>query len=384
MSRKIVIASDSFKGSLTSAQVADAAALGIQETFPNCIVEKICIADGGEGTSAVLTEAMGGKTSIVNVHDPIGRIVQATYGITHDNSGALTAVMDMAQASGLTLLAPSERNPMITSTFGTGEMIAGALKKGCRRFLMGIGGSATNDGGTGMLEALGYRFLDAGGNIIHDCCGGILEKISDIDNSNIMPELEEAEFIIACDVDSVFYGPEGASHIFAPQKGADKDMVRQLEEGMKSFAGVIYRKYGKDLSSVKGSGAAGGLGGAFLTFTNASLKKGIDMVLDSLRFDERIQDADMIITGEGRIDSQSSKGKAISGVLEKASSAGVPVVALCGICDIQEKSIEGFKAILPIAPRPSDEKELSAAMDSTKASENIRKTVSTMLIQQEF
>ena len=384
MFRKIVIASDSFKGSLTSSQVADAAALGIKESFPECIVDKICIADGGEGTASVLTEALNGQPCSIEVHDPLGRPVKAVYGIINDSRNPVTAVMDIAQASGLTLLDPSERNPMITSTYGTGEMIADALKRGCRRLLIGIGGSATNDGGTGMLEALGYRFLDSDGRIIRNCCGGTLGKIADIDDRYAMPELKEAEFIIACDVDSVFYGPEGASHIFAPQKGAGKDMVGILEAGMKSFAGVIKEKYGTDLSSARGSGAAGGLGGAFLAFLNASLKNGIDMVLDSVRFDERILDADMVITGEGRIDSQTSKGKAISGVLERASRAGIPVVALCGICDLKDKSLDGFKAILPISPRPSDDMELSAAMNSSTAFENVRKTVSTMLFTREF
>ncbi|MBR4299655.1 MAG: glycerate kinase [Bacteroidales bacterium] len=384
MFRKIVIASDSFKGSLSSAQVADAAALGIMESIPGCIVDKICIADGGEGTAAVLTEALNGQSRQIEVHDPLGRPVKAVYGIINDSRNPVTAVMDMAQASGLTHLDPSERNPMLTSTYGTGEMIADALKRGCRRFLMGIGGSATNDGGTGMLEALGYRFLDTEGNMIRNCCGGILGKIADIDDRYALPELKDAEFIIACDVDSVFYGPEGAARIFAPQKGADQHMVGMLEEGMKSFAGVVKEKYGTDLSSFKGSGAAGGLGGAFLAFLNASLKKGIDMVLDNVRFDQRILGADMVITGEGRIDSQTSKGKAVSGVLARASRAGIPVVAICGICDLQDKSIDGFKAILPISPRPSDDIGLSAAMDSSTAFENVRKTVSTMLFTRDF
>ena len=384
MFRKIVIASDSFKGSLTSAQVADAAALGIRELLPECDIDKVCIADGGEGTAAVLTEALNGQPCSIEVHDPLGRPVMATYGIINDSRSPITAVMDMAQASGLTHLDPSERNPMLTSTYGTGEMIADALKRGCRRFLIGIGGSATNDGGTGMLEALGYRFLDSEGKLIRNCRGGILCEISDIDDRYALPELKEAEFIIACDVDSVFYGSEGASHIFAPQKGAGKDMVGILEDGMKSFAGVIKEKYGTDLSSARGSGAAGGLGGAFLAFMNASLKKGIDMVLDNVRFDERILGADMVITGEGRIDSQTSKGKAISGVLERASRKGIPVVALCGICDLKDKSLDGFKAIFPISPRPSDDIELSAAMNSSTAFENVRKTVSTMLFTREF
>lgn len=376
MLHKIIITSDSFKGSLTSAQVGEAAASGIKEACPECRTEIICIADGGEGTAAILTAALDGYMTEVIVRGPSGKPVKAAYGITKEPDGEFIAIMDIAQASGLTLLDNEERNPLVTSTYGTGEMIADALKKGCRKFLIGLGGSATNDGGSGMLEALGYRFLDKRGGIINNCCGKELAEIADIDESHVIPQLREAEFTIACDVESVFYGPEGASFTFAPQKGADLRMTGILEKGMISFADVIRRKYGTDLSKIKGSGAAGGLGGAFITFLNATTEKGTDLILDTLKFDERIQGADLIITGEGRIDSQTSKGKAVSGVLKRAALAGIPVVALCGISDIRHVRCSGFKAILPICPRPQNEKELAEAMHPDTASENIRKTVS--------
>ncbi len=379
MFRKIVIASDSFKGSLTSAEVAEAATLGIHETCPECIVETVCIADGGEGTAKILTDALNGTMVSAMVHDPLGRPIEASYGIHADSDGVCTAVMEMAQASGLPLLEVDERNPLLTSTYGTGEMIADAIGRGCRRFLIGIGGSATNDGGTGMLEALGFRFIGKDGKALQGCCGGILADIAKIDDCNALPELKESEFIIACDVESVFYGPDGATRVFSAQKGADSAMTEKLEKGMVSFAGVILKQYGIDLSETPGSGAAGGLGGAFLAFTKASLRSGIEMVLDACGFDDMLEGADLVITGEGKIDSQTNKGKAISGVMRRAGNASIPVVALCGICALPETEDAGFRAILPICPPPSDEIELTDAMNPATAFGNVRKTVSEYL-----
>ncbi len=378
---KIVIASDSFKGSLSSMEVAKAAAKGIGSVFPECRTVCLDIADGGEGTAASLTRTLKGTTVTATVSDPLGRPILAEYGMT-DDKGKKTAVMEMSQASGLTLLKPSERNPLLTSTYGTGEMILDAIRKGCRRFITGIGGSATNDGGTGMLEALGFRFMDTDGQTITGLCGGNICNIAGIDGSMVPKEVLESEFIIACDVETPFCGPEGAAAVFGPQKGATPDTVAVLEEGMQSLSRIIIRDFGIDLSTVKGSGAAGGLGGAFHIFLNAGLRSGVEMVLDSIGFDEAIRDADLIITGEGKIDSQTSRGKVVSGVAARARKYGVPVIAIAGIVDMDEDSMKksGLADVCAIGPRPQNESDLEHAMRPEVASHNISETVATALV----
>lgn len=323
--QKIVVASDSFKGSLSSSQVADAAEKGIRTVFPDCNVVKVNVADGGEGTVEAIVEALRGNIVTAKVSDPLGRLIEARYGIAGD-----TAIIEMASASGLPLLAPEERNPLLTSTRGTGEMIVDALQRGCRHILTGIGGSATNDAGTGMMEALGVRFLDAGGKVLR-ACGATLELIEGIDLNGLIPELKGCSFTVACDVDTPFCGPDGAAYVFAPQKGATTDMVRALDEGMFHFAGVLKRTFGgEDIVPMVGAGAAGGLGGGFKAFLGARLLKGIDMVLDAIAFDETIRGADLVITGEGKVDSQTACGKTAAGVLGRAKAQGIPVIALGG------------------------------------------------------
>jgi glycerate kinase len=290
-----------------------------------------------------LMTTLGGESVELMVSDPLGRPVEAEYAWI-DGS---TAVIEMARASGLTLLASEERNPLLTSTYGTGQLIADALGKGCRRFLICIGGSATNDAGTGMLEALGYRFMDAEGNVLK-ACGGILNHIASIDFSNVHPYLKDAEFIVACDVDSPFCGPEGAAHVYGPQKGATPEMVELLDEGMRNFAEVISRTMEVDVADMPGAGAAGGLGGAFKAFMNADLRRGADMVLDAVHFDDAIKDADIVITGEGRIDSQTLTGKLPYVVARRAASLNIPVVALCGCAQVSE--LPCFERIIQITP----------------------------------
>ena len=253
---KIVVASDSFKGSLTSMEVAEAAERGIRSVFPQCEVCKVEVADGGEGTAGVLVNALGGYMRTVKVSDPLGRPIEATYGIL-DRDGAKTAVMEMSAASGLPLLLPEERNPWKTSTYGTGEMILDAIAQGCRKFLIGIGGSATNDAGTGMLSALGVKFFDNSGRLLKGS-GGDLKQIVRIDTSSLLPEVRSSEFVVACDVDTSFCGPQGAAYVFAPQKGATPSMVEALDEGMLSFAKLVADSLGVDIVSEKGAGAAGG------------------------------------------------------------------------------------------------------------------------------
>ena len=378
--RKVVIAPDSFKGSLSSLEAAQAAAAGVRAVFPGC--ETICLetADGGEGTASALTKALKGQMTEAIVSDPLGRKITAAYGIA-EISGRKTAVMEMSQASGLTLLDPEERNPLLTSTYGTGEMILDALHKGCRRFLIGIGGSATNDAGTGMLEALGFSFFDKDGQKTTCLCGGLVSRISKIEPPAHMKELAESEFIVACDVETPFCGPEGAAAVFGPQKGATPETVVLLEAGMQSLNNVISRDFGTDLSEIKGSGAAGGLGGAFQAFLGASLQSGIDIVLEAIGFEEAIQGADLIITGEGKMDSQTARGKVISGITSTAQRHGIPVMAIAGIMDMTEKEIRdlGISAAYPICPRPEDRSGLEHAMRPETASKNITATVARAL-----
>ena len=374
MYSKVVVASDSFKGSLSSLEVADAAAKAIKECIPGCCVEKVEVADGGEGTMEALHRTLGGVKVAVEVCDPLGRAITASYVKLADG---VTAVLEMAVASGLPLLAPQERNPMKTSTYGTGQLIADALRKGCRKFLIGIGGSATNDAGMGMLEALGVRFLDVEGNLLHGS-GESLEKVEDIDLSGVCAGLAESEFIIACDVDAPLYGPKGAACVFAPQKGADAEMVTMLNDGLEHFSSVVKRVTGKDVSDIPGAGAAGGLGGGFVAFLPARLERGIEMVLDAISFDERIRGASLIITGEGRVDFQTLTGKTPYGILKRARRQGIPVVAIGGSVALGEieASEAGFAGVYAVTP---SDMPLEEAMKPETAVRNIYDTVKNIL-----
>ena len=309
----------------------------------------------------------------ISVHNALGRPVEAAYLITDG-----TAIIEMAQASGLTYISPSERNPMKTSTYGTGEMILDAYLKGCRRFIIGLGGSATNDAGCGMMEALGYRFIDRNRNEIAGCCGETLKFIAKVDASAVKIDMISCELTAACDVDAVFTGPDGAAHVFAAQKGADAQMIEELEKGMKAYEEVIFSQYGIRLSEVKGSGAAGGLGGCLHIFFNAEMKKGSELILDLAGFDSLIKDADFVITGEGKIDSQTFMGKAPYEIARRAAAYGVETTAIGGVVEtaIQTSHNPVFKDILAIQPAPRSEKELAEAMKPETAKSNIRKTIS--------
>ena len=375
--KKIVVASDSFKGCLSSMQVADAVERAVLQVYPSCEVVKVDVADGGEGTIDALRRTLGGEKIEIEVADPLGRPVQASYAVLNDG---ITAVVEMAAASGLPLLAPEERNPLKTSTYGTGQLIADALDRGCRRFLVGIGGSATNDAGMGMLRALGYSFLDAQGNLLHGC-GESLEKVASIDVSSTNSALASAEFIVACDVEAPLYGPTGAAYVFAPQKGADSDIVERLDNGLKHFSKIVkrYQNLIQDSSNVPGAGAAGGLGFGFLAFLNARLEPGIDMVLDAIGFDDVIKGADLIITGEGRIDSQTLAGKTPYGVLQRAKRQGIPVIAIGGTVHLTQEQTQaaGFTSVLQVTP---PDMPLNDAMNPETAAENISRRAVTVIL----
>ncbi|MGL4780563.1 MAG: glycerate kinase [Bacteroidales bacterium] len=366
---KIVIAIDSFKGSVSSIEAAMSVVSGIHDIFPDAQIISIPLADGGEGTIDALINSTSGQIYYTQVHDPLNRIISARFGILGDNN---TAVIEMAESSGLTLLKPEEYNPLLTTSYGTGELIRAALDKGCRNFLIGIGGSATNDAGTGMLQALGFRFYDADRKLLNGC-GAILSKICFIDEKQADIRLKHCSFSIACDVTNPLYGATGAAYIFAKQKGADDNMIIDLDSGLKHFAQITLKHKRVDLMTIKGSGAAGGLGGAFYAYLNAKMYRGIDLLFDMLNFDQIISDADLIITGEGKMDSQTLFGKAPYGVLQKADLQNIPVIGICGIAaDTEELNKAGFKAIFSIIPGVTDTKN---ALNKEYTKINIRNTV---------
>lgn len=363
----ITLAFDSFKGSLNSAEVADAFEEGLHTVLPHCVVRKVRIADGGEGTLEALIDTIGGKYETVIVNDPIGRPVYARYGIIEEGD---TAVIELAAASGLTLLSHEERNPMTTDTYGTGQLIAHALHKGCKKILLCIGGSATNDAGVGLLRALGYRFIDIEGN---ELIGGgeVLQHIHKIDDTQILPQLTETQITVACDVDNSLWGTNGAAHIFAPQKGASPAMVCELDNGLRHFANIIRQFNGKDVSAIPGGGAAGGVGAALVAMLNAQLKSGIEMVLDTICFDDMMKDCDLVVTGEGKLDRQTLMGKAPTGILHRAKRQNVPVIAIGGVVDeCIELSTCGFSALLCINGTDTPQ---SLAMRSDIAFNNVRR-----------
>ena len=454
---KIAVASDSFKGSLSSREIAENVAEGIHGTHPDWEVIQIEVADGGEGTVEAMIGTLGGRKITAKVNDPLMRPIEATYGIIGESEGDAvskdvngsdsgnevksrgdgectnavesmdgsdnkrkreectnedeggnkgdgpdnkrkreectnedeggnksdgdggggerkSAVIEMAAASGLPLLKPGERNPLKTTTYGTGELIADAIAKGCTKIYIGIGGSATNDGGTGMLTALGYRFLDCNGRELEGC-GESLEKIVTIDSSQVPDAVRRTEFIVACDVDNPFCGPNGAAYIFAPQKGADTEMVAKLDIGLQKFAEVIKTATGCNVAEMPGAGAAGGIGGAFKAFFNATLRSGADMVLDAIGFDDRIRGCDLVITGEGRIDRQTAMGKLPAAVLRHVRSANpaAKVVAICGSVACTPDELPKFDAVLNINDG-ADPHTLEEMMRPDIAAANVRRT----------
>ena len=322
---KMIFASDSFKGSLSSQQILTLLKQEAEQVFPGVKTSGVLMADGGEGTVDALVSQLGGTYETIVVHDPCFRLDEAGYGILPEGS----AVIEMAAASGLPMVPADKRNPMETTSYGTGELIVHALSQGIRKIAIAIGGSATNDGGMGMLAALGVRFLDESGSLLRGC-GGDLEKVASIDLSGLHPAVRETEFTVMCDVTNPLLGPEGATFTFSAQKGADAVMQQCLEAGMAHYAELAEKATGVPAREVPGAGAAGGLGFALMSFLGANLQSGIETVLDLVHFDELLKDADLVVTGEGRMDWQSSYGKVPSGVGKRCQKAGVPAVAIVG------------------------------------------------------
>lgn len=322
----ITIAIDSFKGSLSSMEAGQAVAEGIRRVMPSAEIRIRPLADGGEGTTEALTAGLGGELKSLTVTGPLGRPVTASYGLIRERK---MAVLEMASAAGLTLISQEERNPLEATTYGVGEMIRDAIGEGCRHFLVGIGGSATNDGGTGMLSALGFQFLDSEGHPIPLGAKG-LENLARISTENARPELSQCSFHIACDVTNPLCGENGCSAVYGPQKGADPEMIRQMDQWMERYGDLAARTFPAADKEAPGAGAAGGLGFAFLTFLNGSLESGVGMVLKEINLKDDIRDADLVITGEGRLDAQTVMGKAPIGVAHLAKEYGKPVIAFSG------------------------------------------------------
>ena len=323
---KIVVAPDSFKGSVTALEAANAIEQGLRRVFPDAVIEKIPMADGGEGTVQSLVDATGGHIKTARVLAPLGNEVDAQFGILSDGK---TAVIEMASASGLTLVPPDKRNPMCTTTYGTGQLIRTALEAGCRRLIIGIGGSATNDGGAGMAEALGAKFLNADGEPIERGGGG-LGNLTSIDITELHPAIAETETIVACDVNNPLTGPKGASHVYGPQKGATPERVKTLDSHLTHFDKVLTRTFGQSFNNIPGAGAAGGLGAGLMAFLNAELRLGVDIMIDTVKLKERMKGASLVFTGEGQLDFQTAFGKTPVGVAKVAKAHNIPVIAIAG------------------------------------------------------
>ncbi len=344
---KICIASDSFKGSSTSQQAGEQMARGIRRVFPDASIKIIPIGDGGEGTVEAVIMQMGGSMREITAAGPLGEPVKASYGIAGS-----TAVIEMAAASGLTLVPEEKRNPLITTTYGTGEMILDAVRQGCTRILVAIGGSATNDGGVGMAQALGYSFTDSKGNEI-GYGGGSLDQIESIDAS-IAADLSGVEIEIMCDVSNPLCGPKGASAVYGPQKGATEEMARQLDANLNHLARKTEEFLGIDCAEIPGSGAAGGLGFGLTAFAGGTLRSGIEAVLEAISFSGEIKDMDLLITGEGKMDGQSIFGKAPVGAAQAAKRLHIPVIAIAGSIGegIEAVYDHGIDSVMSIVNRP--------------------------------
>ncbi|MBG9981360.1 glycerate kinase [Facklamia sp. DSM 111018] len=361
---KIVIASDSFKEACSAKEACQAIEKGVRQVFSEAEVELVPMADGGEGTTEALVDASGGQYCSTKVKGPLGKEIEAQYGLLGDGK---TAVIEMAAASGIQLIDRQDRNPLITSTFGTGQLIADCLDKGITKIILGIGGSATNDGGAGMAQALGYRLLDPVGEEI-GLGGGSLDRLSEIDSSKVHPRLAECQIQVACDVTNPLCGEEGASAVFGPQKGADPEMVVRLDQNLRHFAKIIEETFDKKVDQIPGSGAAGGLGAGLLAFTNAHLQPGVEIVIETVKLREKMQNADYCFTGEGQIDFQTQYGKTPFGVMKTAKETApqMKVIALAGSVGkgIEDLYTLGFDCVLSITPGAS---ELSDLLRDTEA-----------------
>lgn len=346
----ILIAPDSFKNALSALEVGNSLAKGLKRALSDVEIRVVPMADGGEGTVESLTDATGGRLVMVRVHDPLMREVESSFGITGDGE---TAVIEMAEASGIQLIRPEERDPLETTTYGTGELIRAALDAGCRTILLGIGGSATNDCGTGMARALGVRFMGPDGEPVKQG-GGALGEVKEIDVRGLDPRIRKTRIQVACDVTNPLTGPDGASLVYSPQKGADRVMAEKLDRNLALLAERIREQLGKEVENLPGAGAAGGLGAGLIAFLDAELVEGVPAIAERIGLEESVKWADLVITGEGGMDFQTRFGKTPYGVARIAKRHKKPVIAVAGTLGEGVETLynEGFDAILPILDAP--------------------------------
>lgn len=370
---KVLIAIDSFKGSISSIEGSKAISLGIKDVYHDPQIITLPLADGGEGTVEALVQATDGRFIRTEVTGPLTEKVDAVYGILGDGK---TAVIEVAAACGLPLVPCSKRNPSVTTTYGVGELICNAIDKGCRDFVVGLGGSSTNDAGVGMLQALGFSFLNEQNEEV-GLGGGELQSIRKIDTTDVHPALKDCMFKVACDVNNPLYGLNGAAYIFGSQKGATTEMIKELDKGLESFAQVVLHELGTDIHNIVGAGAAGGLGAAFSGFLQAQLQSGIQLILDVIEVEDQMQGVDFVITGEGKLDGQTSMGKAPLGIAQLAREHHIPVIALAGGVTEEASTLNrlGITSCFSImnAPMP-----LEQAMDSKVTFDNLRFTTSQL------
>jgi glycerate kinase len=355
---KIVVAPDSFKGSLTAVEAAAAMAEGVRRVFPDAEIVLLPVGDGGEGTADALVAATGGRLERRTVQGPLGEPVDAAFALL---GGGETALVEMAAASGLNRVPEARRDPKVTTTYGTGELIGAALASGARRLIVAIGGSATNDGGAGAMAALGARFLDDAGQPLPPG-GAALARLARIDLTGFRRPGPGVQVVIASDVTNPLCGPTGASAVYGPQKGATADDVRLLDAALAHYAAVVRRDVGRDIRDTPGAGAAGGLGAALLAFLDAEMRRGIHLVLEAIRFEERLRGADLVLSGEGRIDGQTAAGKTLSGIGEACKRAGVPLLAFAGALadDLPDLEALGVSGVAALPSRPMSEAEAVA------------------------
>lgn len=368
--KKVIVIPDSFKGTLSASQVCDIISERIKIHFPECQIIAIPIADGGEGSLQCFLQAMSGR--IINAHcsDPFFQPMTGQYGILSDGS----AVIEMAVCSGLPLV-ENKKNPMLTTTYGVGDLMLDALKQGCNKLIICLGGSCTNDCGCGMAAALGIKFFDQFGNIFIPT-GGTLKNVHHIDADELNPLIKEIPISVMCDINNPLYGTNGAAYIFAPQKGANDEQVKILDEGLKHISDIIKQDLGIDISKLPGGGAAGGMGAGINAFLNADLRMGIEVLLDTVRFDEQLKDANMVFTGEGKMDSQSLGGKAVMGVAHHAKKQDVPVIVIAGGIqgDISQAYDLGVTAVFSINRLPED-----FSISRKKSTQNLSNTMDDIL-----
>jgi glycerate kinase len=369
---KIIVAMDSFKGSISSVDLVDLIGNRIERMIPESEVYRIPIADGGEGTLDAFASLGFYKRINLEVHDPLMRKINSSYLIKNND----LAIVEMANSGGLTLLKDEDRNPLETTTFGLGETVKDALDRGIKSFIIGIGGSATNDGGIGMLSALGMKFFDKDNNLL-PAIGSSLNLIASLDDSDFDKRIMMSKFLIASDVDNPLTGPNGATYVYGPQKGADESMVVSLDSGLENFSKIVKSKYDKDYSNVPGAGAAGGLGYALMSFFNGKLTSGIEIVFEHLNLDKIASTSDLIITGEGRIDVQSKMGKVLSGVGRLGKKYSIPVIAIAGSIanDIDNLNDIGITSIFSIINEPMD---LQRAMSLNQTTSMLKRTIDSI------